>query len=64
MDGNEFRKSFNEFFSNTGIFDELYSDVGMSSYAKFVAQTLPNDRYKIACKMFIAKSLSNSLHLS
>ena len=59
MDGNEFRKSFNEFFSNTGIFEELYSDVEMSPYAKFVAQTLPNDRYKIACKIFIAMLKNN-----
>ena len=59
IDGNEFRTNFNEFFSNTGIFDELYSDVEMSPYAKFVAQNSPNDRYKTACKMFIAMLKSN-----
>jgi len=59
IDGNEFRKNFNDFFSKTGIFDELYQKVEMSPYAKFVAQTSPNDRYKTACKMFVAMLKNN-----
>lgn len=55
IDGNEFRKKFNEIFKDTNVFANIFNDEGydVPNYSKFVAQRDVIERYKTACKMFV-----------